>query len=304
MTDITTLVIPITYRCNLNCSFCFASAKYNNNYFMPKEYFYEKINHFKKFNLKQVIITGGEPLIHPDLEEIIRYSKSNNLHVQILTNGTTNNVSYYSKYVDEMTFSIDGSSNIHDTLRGKKGALEKTLSNIKKLDKDCNFSITMTVSDVNIHEIDYVYSLGLLLKAKSITINPMIDEGKNRNKLLSDKQLENIYQEIKKVYKKYWFKLPLSTSLTTTDKFVENLSVNINNLFSTIWIDKNDSYSIFPISNNSECSMEEYLQNINQELLIEYISNQYLEFPDKYVIDEYKNLKSGYLSYINTRCDI
>ena len=78
--------IEITNSCNLNCSFC------NNNRrdkkFMPIEQFEYIINQIKPYTNYVYLHVKGEPLLHPQLEKILKICSSNRMQVNITTNGT------------------------------------------------------------------------------------------------------------------------------------------------------------------------------------------------------------------------
>ena len=76
--------IEITNSCNLNCSFC------NNNQrdkkFMTIEQFQHIINEIKYYTNYVYLHVKGEPLLHPDLEEILKICSDNDIKVNITTN--------------------------------------------------------------------------------------------------------------------------------------------------------------------------------------------------------------------------
>ena len=78
--------IEITNNCNLNCSFC------NNNKrdkkFMSIMEFERIIVEVKKYTNYIYLHVKGEPLLHPDLDKILSICDSNNIRVNITTNGT------------------------------------------------------------------------------------------------------------------------------------------------------------------------------------------------------------------------
>lgn len=78
--------IEITNSCNLNCSFC------NNNKrdkkFMSVEQFKHIIREIKPYTDYVYLHVKGEPLLHPELEEIFKICSNNKIWVNITTNGT------------------------------------------------------------------------------------------------------------------------------------------------------------------------------------------------------------------------
>ena len=75
----------ITDICNLNCSFC-SNKKREGNEFSFEE-IKNILNTFRILGAKGVELTGGEPTIHPNINEIINYAKSINYSIGIKSNG-------------------------------------------------------------------------------------------------------------------------------------------------------------------------------------------------------------------------
>lgn len=78
----------IEERCNLNCEFCFHSQFENTMKKIDERKFdYEKIiSSFRKNNIKHVILSGGEPLLSPELFSIISLLENNGFSISISTN--------------------------------------------------------------------------------------------------------------------------------------------------------------------------------------------------------------------------
>lgn len=88
------------------------------------EYIIEEALEFS--DLKVVNLSGGEPLLHPDLDNILKTIFDRNLEIRINTNGmlfNQKNLDILTKYkVKKFTISLDSvSPEIHDKLRGKIG---------------------------------------------------------------------------------------------------------------------------------------------------------------------------------------
>ena len=83
--------ISITNYCNLQCPYCFASDHINENkYFIDMDQFNRILNFIKTDDAKIGLI-GGEPTLHPHLEEILirlnEYCKENDKRWVIFSNG-------------------------------------------------------------------------------------------------------------------------------------------------------------------------------------------------------------------------
>ena len=96
-------------RCNYDCSYC-PSVIHDN--FSP----HTDINILKKTVDKlheinkpvRISLTGGEPCVHPKIEELIFYIKYKEMFLSITTNGTLDNEFYYSqgRIIDQYVFSL------------------------------------------------------------------------------------------------------------------------------------------------------------------------------------------------------
>ena len=86
--------LEITQSCNLKCKHCYnfdrnnlASQSNLPQKFMDKEFAKSIIEQLASLNSLSLNITGGEPLLHPDILEIANHAKQNNFHLRVKTNG-------------------------------------------------------------------------------------------------------------------------------------------------------------------------------------------------------------------------
>lgn len=79
------IYVEITNVCNLNCPFCPQTKREKE--FMNIENFTTIINKIKNYTNHIYLHIKGEPLMHPNLDEIIKIANKNNLNINITTNG-------------------------------------------------------------------------------------------------------------------------------------------------------------------------------------------------------------------------
>jgi MoaA/NifB/PqqE/SkfB family radical SAM enzyme len=77
-------IIPMR-RCNLSCSYCNEYDKVSAP--VSTEEMLRRIDLLARLGTQIITISGGEPLLHPDLDEIIRAIRSRNAIATIITNG-------------------------------------------------------------------------------------------------------------------------------------------------------------------------------------------------------------------------
>ena len=83
---VTNLRISLTSRCNLSCIYCHAEGEKNPDAEMSTQEIIDIMNVAAKFGIRSIKFTGGEPLIRPDILEIIR-SVPKGIESSITTNG-------------------------------------------------------------------------------------------------------------------------------------------------------------------------------------------------------------------------
>ncbi len=77
-------VIPMR-RCNLSCAYCNEYDDFSQP--VPKEEMFRRIDRLAGFGTAIITISGGEPLLHPDLDELIRRIRSHGIICGLITNG-------------------------------------------------------------------------------------------------------------------------------------------------------------------------------------------------------------------------
>ena len=105
-----TAQFEITNKCNLACKMCpreFLKVKFEN---MSFDDFKKMVDKLK--GVKEIILTGwGEPLVHPDLLEMIRYCKEHGHEVRFTTNGLLLTQKLIDEIIDsdldEIAFSVE-----------------------------------------------------------------------------------------------------------------------------------------------------------------------------------------------------
>ena len=106
-----------------------------------------------------VVLTGGEPLLRPDIYEIIRYAADKKFMVVLGTNGTLINRANALKIKEAgahgVGISIDSmDSGKHDRFRGVQNAWDQSMEAFNVMNEvGIDFLIQMSVSDMNYKEI-------------------------------------------------------------------------------------------------------------------------------------------------------
>lgn len=190
----------ITDSCNLHCGFCHRYY-FQNNYYDIKN-LNKTIELLKEKNIENVIISGGEPLLHPQLFDIMNELKANGFDLDICTNATLldqETIDKLSYYINEISVSLDGYNALrHEGMRNTVGCFEKTVNNIKLLiSNGFDVHITTVVDEKFAKEIvimsNYLDTLGV----KSISFLGLIPLNSGKNPLLSKKTQQVLNEQVR-----------------------------------------------------------------------------------------------------------
>lgn len=146
------LLVHTTTRCNLKCKHCYLGASTGED--MPFEVFRQMVDEFIQLGGLKIMLSGGEPLLHPLIWEFLEYLKASGLRVVMLSNGTLidhETALRLQGLVREVQVSIDGTALSHDALRGE-GTLDKTLAGVRHL-KEAGVDVS-TASMIHARNLD------------------------------------------------------------------------------------------------------------------------------------------------------
>jgi radical SAM protein with 4Fe4S-binding SPASM domain len=166
------VVWNITRRCNLRCLHCYSDSE-------PRGYDGELdfqeckvvIDDLVRFGVVRVLLSGGEPLTHPDFFAIARYATERGLELALLTNGTlVHRAAAYSLKAIGFScveISLDGIGATHDAFRGHQGAFEGALTayrNCERVGQKARFRLTLSS-----HTIDHLPEILDFLESENIS---------------------------------------------------------------------------------------------------------------------------------------
>jgi MoaA/NifB/PqqE/SkfB family radical SAM enzyme len=149
------LVLYINSSCNLRCKHCYVGdALLNAGVAYPCAEIIDFVNQFD--HLDRLTIVGGEPLLHPEINDVVAALPYHKVDlVRLTTNLTTLARFDYERFVRgrvTICVSLDGhDAETHDRVRGD-GAFQATIGNLERLLKlNYDIEITHTISNNNLH---------------------------------------------------------------------------------------------------------------------------------------------------------
>ncbi|PLY14166.1 MAG: heme d1 biosynthesis radical SAM protein NirJ [Sedimenticola sp.] len=152
-------------RCNLTCKHCYSISADTD---FPNELNTDQVFHvmddLKQFRVPVLILSGGEPLLRPDIFDIAHRAKEMGFYTALSTNGTLIDEKNIDKIAavgfDYLGISIDGIAETHDKFRRKDGAFDASMTGLRLCrDRDIKVGLRFTMTQDNSHELPQLIEL-------------------------------------------------------------------------------------------------------------------------------------------------
>ena len=146
-------------RCNLNCIHCYSlSADVDFPGELTTAQVLEVMADLRAFGVPVLILSGGEPLLRPDIFDIARRAKALGFYVGLSSNGTLideNNIDAIAAVgFDYVGISLDGLGETHDRFRRRQGAFDASLSGIRLcVNAGIKVGLRFTLTQDNAHDL-------------------------------------------------------------------------------------------------------------------------------------------------------
>lgn len=205
------VILQITERCNLMCKHCFVSSSSQGNmisYDQIKEIILPKL---LECNTIKVTLTGGEPLVHPNIKDIIKLLSTNGISVAICTNAVLVNDDLITVCAElgnvHFNVSLDGfRAESHGKFRGNENPniFRQIIDNISKLGaaKLLNGILVTPNKYAEIIEYEQICIFAKEIGAKYVLFNPLSEFGRGQDTVSIGYYREQLIA-IKKITNKY-----------------------------------------------------------------------------------------------------
>jgi len=275
----TRLTISITTNCNLRCEHCWVECEgvKGEILYAPTDKVQRLITEFVAIGGKEVCLTGGEPLTHPDFLEIVSCCQKMNVQkIQVQTNATllTEQIfkSLASLDVSKLNFQVSldgGSPTTHDLVRGK-GSFNRAVSGLVQLvahgygDRTV---IGFTEMRHNLHEVPDLLRFAAKTGVASVVGWSLVQHGKAQatEKLLppipeqyvqllelfhTDQKFKDLYDHCGRFAAIEWFK-GRDQPNTHTCRFIESPYVSASGTLYPCNLLQEDTVAAFDLYNRS-----------------------------------------------------
>lgn len=129
--------LEVSAPCNERCVHCYFPEDYRKGV-MSRELFLRILGQCKECNVLSITISGGEPMLNPELLFFIRECRENNISVNLLSNLTLLSDEMLQEFVKTPLLSVQTSlysmsASVHDSITSARGSYEKTKRAIELL---------------------------------------------------------------------------------------------------------------------------------------------------------------------------
>lgn len=188
------LTFFLTRACNLRCKMCGqwgdvgvrrdSGGQQFQKDWLSLEQIRNVIADVRSFR-PSITLFGGEPLLHPQVIDIIREIRAQKMHSLVITNGTLLGAmaeEIVSAGLDELNISIDGPEDLHDEIRGMPGLYSKIISGIEAVNRVKGalgrskplINIQCTITKFNYLKLPEMLEVARRAKANSLTFHHLI----------------------------------------------------------------------------------------------------------------------------------
>ena len=166
--------IELTSKCNERCIHCYIPHE-DKLYNIDDNLYFQTIKQLKDIGIISISLSGGEPMLHPNFLEFLKYAQDSDFYVKVFTNLTLLNEEIIKQMKNNRTsvyVSLYSMNEVnHDAITQMKGSFNKTKSNILKLiENNIPVYINCPIMDYNKNDYNEVYKW-----AKDLNLEVRVD---------------------------------------------------------------------------------------------------------------------------------
>lgn len=157
--------------CNCRCVMCDIWKANKNLRQLTEADVKSLLSTLKKFGTQQVVMSGGEALLHPNFFRFCEILQKEKIKISLLTTGLTikKNAEQLLQFVNDIIISLDGDEQLHDAIRNIPGAFKKIKEGVQYI-KSINPNYKITARTV-IHKLNFHSWSSIIESAKDMQLN-------------------------------------------------------------------------------------------------------------------------------------
>jgi heme d1 biosynthesis protein len=197
-------------RCNLKCKHCYSiSADVDFPGELNTTEIFRVMDDLKAFRVPVLILSGGEPLLRPDIFEIAHRAKDMGFYVGLSSNGALIDEKNIGRIrdvgFDYVGISLDGIGAVHDAFRGKSGSFEASLRGVRMCrDEDIKVGLRFTMTMDNHRQLDELLDLAEAEGVDKFYLSHLNYAGRGNKNRGDDAALEITRRKMEALFERAW----------------------------------------------------------------------------------------------------
>jgi Fe-coproporphyrin III synthase len=187
-------------RCNLECAHCYMEGSPRRHERLALDAVLRALDECPSLGLGSISITGGEPLLYPDLDRVLESAAQNSgVSITLCTNGTLMTRRRAAKFREiglRLSVSIDGRPSFHDEFRKAPGAFADAERGVRiAIESGVPVTIISTISQMNLDDLAYIVDWTVSVGADRFFAQPLLNLGRGKqiaNKCLTFDQVNRL----------------------------------------------------------------------------------------------------------------
>lgn len=175
------LQVHPTRRCNLRCRHCYSESGPHVDAVLDVGTVRAVIADAADLGYDVMSVSGGEPLLHRGLEDLLHCAHEHGMRTTVTSNGmllTPRRLAELADLVDVLAISLDGAPETHARMRGDARAfrvLDSRMAGVERSGIPFGFITTLTMR--NVHELAFVVQYAAAHGASLVQVHPLEAEG-------------------------------------------------------------------------------------------------------------------------------
>jgi MoaA/NifB/PqqE/SkfB family radical SAM enzyme len=182
--------LHVSRRCNIRCLHCYSHSGPEEGETLALDLARRAVGDAVAEGYGNLAISGGEPLLYKPLRDLLAFSRKLGMVNTVTTNGMlldARRLAVLEGVVDLIAISLDGAPESHDRMRNSPRAFETMRRRLPGLrESGIPFGFLFTLTQHNLHELDWVADFALEQGATTLQIHPLEEFGRAREELVGE----------------------------------------------------------------------------------------------------------------------
>jgi MoaA/NifB/PqqE/SkfB family radical SAM enzyme len=178
-----TLMLHLLGRCNLRCAHCYMDGAPDRVERLAVDHVLEAIGECAKIGISSLYVTGGEPLLYPDIDRVLAAGAAvGGMTTTLCTNATRLTEAFARRLAEldvRLNISIDGDPVYHDAFRKRRGAFATAQRGLDRaVAAGCKVTIISTITQRNLEMVPALVGWAIAHGATTFRAQPLLKLGR------------------------------------------------------------------------------------------------------------------------------